>query len=298
MASSLVYGGGSLSPCLRQRLSFRSEEQIQTPLSSIAAQSLYWSSKWKRKEWFNSGTALDLAVIVPRGCLILAKAGGSRTFFGSRRPRTTSRQDVPGSDGPPVNDRISAPVVRLLGEDGKVFGILPTEEALNRAREADLDLLQLDNQDPPCVKIIDYSKYKYELQKKKREQQKKNAGNRMDLKELKMRYNIDTHDYDVRIRSAQRFLNDGHKVRFTIQFKGRELEFKELGRKLFERFQEDLGEACMLEGKVTIEGKQISMILVPNKNKLQGSTPATDKAKQNLQEKESLEVSAAAVDVQ
>lgn len=219
------------------------------------------------------------------GCVkIVARAGGSRPPPGARRPRprpNNTRQqpaeDDSARDRLPVNEEITAGTVMLLGDDGKLVGNMSKEEALFRAREMELDLVQLDKQDPPCVKIVQYSKLKYELQKRKKEQQKKSTANRMDLKELKMRYNIDVHDYEVRLRSAQKFLKDGDKVKLIIQFKGRELEFKELGLKLFERFEEDIGEEGIVESKITKESRSMALVLAPNKGKAPGQGPSTEK---------------------
>ncbi|MCO5584475.1 hypothetical protein L7F22_038403 [Adiantum nelumboides] len=161
---------------------------------------------------------------------------------------------------------------------GQRVGKMSIDEALFRARGMNLDLVQLDKQDPPCVKITDYSKLKYELQKRKKEQQKKSLAKRMDLKELKMRYNIDTHDYGVRLKSIQKFLKDGDKVKLIVQFKGRELEFKDLGLKLFDRFQEDIGEEAIVESKQTRELRSIAMVLAPNKGKVSGPVSNTEKS--------------------
>eukprot|EP00250_Pteridium_aquilinum_P010351 c19324_g1_i1 orf=233-1264(-) len=214
---------------------------------------------------------------------IVARAGGSRPPPGARRPRpNNNRQQQPAEDDSardrlPANEEITADTVMLLGEDGKMVGKMSKNEALFRAREMDLDLVQLDKQDPPVVKIVQYSKLKYELQKRKKEQQKKSTANRMDLKELKMRYNIDVHDYGVRLKSAQKFLKDGDKVKLIIQFKGRELEFKDLGLKLFERFEGDIGEEGIVESKITKDSRSMSMVLAPNKGKAPGQGPSTEK---------------------
>lgn len=219
------------------------------------------------------------------GCVkIVARAGGSRPPPGARRPRPKpnntrqqSAEDDSARDRLPVNEEITADTVMLLGDDGKLIGNISKEEALFRAREMDLDLVQLDKQDPPCVKIVQYSKLKYELQKRKKEQQKKSSANRMDLKELKMRYNIDVHDYEVRLRSAQKFLKDGDKVKLIIQFKGRELDFKDLGMKLFDRFEADIGEEAIVETKITKDARSISLVLAPNKGKAPVQGPSTEK---------------------
>lgn len=216
------------------------------------------------------------------GLKVVARAGGSRPPPGARRPRPKIIRQQPSEDDSardrlPVNEEIMADTVMLLGEDGKLVGKMSREEALFRAREMDLDLVQLDKQDTPCVKIVQYSKLKYELQKRRKEQQKKSTANRMDLKELKMRYNIDVHDYEVRLRSAQKFLKDGDKVKLIIQFKGRELEFKDLGLKLFERFEGDIGEEGIVESKVTKDLRSISLVLAPNRGKASVQGPSTEK---------------------
>ncbi|KAJ7136432.1 hypothetical protein O6H91_Y556500 [Diphasiastrum complanatum] len=155
-----------------------------------------------------------------------------------------------------------------------------------------LQVLIAPDADPPVARIMDYSKFKYESAKRKREQQRKSAANRMELKELKMRYNIDTHDYDVRLRAAQRFLRDGNKVKVVVQFKGREMEFKDYGTKLFERFERDLGDLALVESKLTLEGRSMVMVFAPNKlalQKLQAQSIALDAPKEQLEEVKNLE---------
>ncbi|KAL3688241.1 hypothetical protein R1sor_014550 [Riccia sorocarpa] len=209
-----------------------------------------------------------------RGLAVVSRMGGSSAGSGPPRPRLTfsgrrgpsQQQEANSSDGPLMNQDIRVPQVRLLDEESNMVGLVATGEALQRARDADLDLVMISpDADPPVVRIMDYSKYRYEQQKKKREAQKKAAASRQELKELKMRYNIDTHDYAVRLRAAQRFLKDGDKVKVVCQFKGRELDFKELAVKLFERFQDEIGEAAIVEQKITFEGKSMMMVLTPNK---------------------------------
>eukprot|EP00850_Spirogloea_muscicola_P008400 SM000044S16047 [mRNA] locus=s44:748702:750693:+ [translate_table: standard] len=164
-------------------------------------------------------------------------------------------------------------MLRLLDEKNNMVGIMSREEALTRARAAELDLVTISaDADPPVVRVMDFSKYRYEQQKKKRELQKKAAANRSEMKELKMRYNIDTHDYEVRLRSAVKFLQDGDR------FRGREMEFRDLGVKLFERFQGDVSEFGVVETKVTMEGRTMLMVLAPNKAALQKSAAAQAKA--------------------
>lgn len=133
------------------------------------------------------------------------------------------------------------------------------------AEEAELDLVVLSpDADPPVLKIMDYNKYKYEQQKKKRDQQKKSLASRMDLKELKMGYNIDSHDYSVRLRAALKFLKDGDRVKVIVNLKGRQNEFKNVAIELIRRFQNDIGELATEESK-NFSDRNIFIVLVPNK---------------------------------
>jgi translation initiation factor IF-3 len=127
-----------------------------------------------------------------------------------------------------------------------------------------LDLVVMSpDADPPLARIMDYSKYKYEKEKKDREARKKAAAVRVDIKELKMRYNIDTHDYGVRLRAAQKFLSGGDKVKVICQFRGRENDFRELGREMFDRFVEDVGDLATVENRPNMEGNSMTMLLAP-----------------------------------
>lgn len=150
-----------------------------------------------------------------------------------------------------------------------MVGIVTKFQALQMAEDAELDLVILSpDADPPVVRIMDYNKYRYELQKKKKDQQKKSAAGRMDLKELKMGYNIDVHDYSVRLKAAQKFLKDGDKVKVMVNLKGRENEFRNNAIELLRRFQNDLGELATEENK-NFRDRNIFIILVPNKATLQ-----------------------------
>lgn len=146
-----------------------------------------------------------------------------------------------------------------------MVGVVSKSEAIQMAEDAQLDLVILSpDADPPVLRIMDYNKYKYEAQKKKREQQKKNAANRMDLKELKMGYNIDSHDYSVRLKAAQKFLKDGDKVKVIVNLKGRENEFRNIAIELLRRFQSEIGELATEESK-SFRDRNVNIILVPNK---------------------------------
>ncbi|XP_022946541.1 translation initiation factor IF3-4, chloroplastic-like [Cucurbita moschata] len=161
--------------------------------------------------------------------------------------------------------------VRLIDEQQNMVGIVPKSQAIQMAEDAELDLVVLSpDADPPVVRIMDYSKYRYDLQKKKREQQKKSAATRMDLKELKMGYKIDQHDYSVRLRAAKKFLQDGDKVKVIVNLKGRENEFRKIAIELVKRFQEELGELATEEAK-NFRDRNVFIVLAPNKAVLQKS---------------------------
>jgi translation initiation factor IF-3 len=166
--------------------------------------------------------------------------------------------------GPMRNQDIVFEELRVLDENKEMIGVMSTDEALEMAEEQDLDLVVMSpDADPPLARIMNYSKYKYEKEKKDREQRKKAAATRVTIKELKMRYNIDTHDYGVRLRSAQKFLEAGDKVKVICQFRGRENDFREMGREMFERFLEDVGECGTLENKPNMEGNSMTMLIAP-----------------------------------
>merc|ERR1719238_367301 len=150
-----------------------------------------------------------------------------------------------------------------------MIGVMSTDEALEMAAERDLDLVVMSpDADPPLARIMNYSKYKYEKEKKDREQRKKAAAARVEVKELKMRYNIDVHDYGVRLRAAQKFLGAGDRVKVICQFRGRENEFRDIGRDMFMRFVDDVGaDLCNLDGSPSMEGNRMVMLLSPVKEK-------------------------------
>ena len=141
---------------------------------------------------------------------------------------------TPSKGGPRVNEDINVPNVRLIGADGENIGVVTAREAMDLADEAGLDLVEISpNADPPVCKILDYGKYKYEAQKKKNEAKKKQKI--IDVKEIKLRPNIDDHDYDVKMRNMRRFLGDGDKVKVTLRFRGREMAHQELGAVVLKR---------------------------------------------------------------
>ena len=164
--------------------------------------------------------------------------------------------------GPKANERIRSPEVQVISNDGKNLGILKTQEAINIARQEGLDLIEISpNANPPVCKIIDIGKYKYDLQKKANKAKKKQKI--VNLKEIKLRPVTEIHDYNFKIKNAQKFLSKGDKVKFTVQFKGREMQHTHLGHKLMQRIINDTNSIGKIEVQPKFEGKQIIMIVQP-----------------------------------
>jgi len=154
------------------------------------------------------------------------------------------------------------PQVRLIDEEGEMIGVLSTEEARQRAFDAGLDLLEVSpNADPPVCKILDYGKFKYESQKKKNEARKKQKV--IDVKEIKLRPNIDEHDYQIKMRNATRFIDDGDKVKVTMRFRGREMAHQEIGMNVLNRVKQDMDEIAKVEQMPKMEGRQMIMVMAP-----------------------------------
>jgi translation initiation factor IF-3 len=163
-----------------------------------------------------------------------------------------------------LNERIRSPQVRLVGADGEQIGVVTTQEALQRAREADLDLVEVAPQaNPPVCRIMDYGKFKYERDIRQKEARKKQS--RTELKEIKFRPKIDAHDYRTKKGHVERFLRGGHKVKVTIMFRGREMTHTDLGRKILDRLVGDLGEMVTVESMPKQEGRNMIMVISPNK---------------------------------
>jgi len=157
---------------------------------------------------------------------------------------------------------ITADPVRLVAADGEMIGVVSLEEALNQADRAGLDLVEVSpNADPPVCKIQDYGKLKYQEQKKKSEARRKQKT--IEVKEIKMRPNIDIHDYEVKMRAVHKFIGEGNKVKVTIRFRGRELAHQELGMELLRRVREETGTEAKVEHEPTMEGRQMIMVLAP-----------------------------------
>ena len=162
--------------------------------------------------------------------------------------------------GPKTNERIRSPQVQVISSDGKNLGTLNTQEAVNIAKQEGLDLIEVSpNAKPPVCKIIDVGKYKYDLQKKANKAKKKQKI--INLKEIKLRPVTEIHDYNFKIKNAQRFLTKGDKVKFTVQFKGREMQHTELGYELMKRIIQDTSSVGKIEVEPKFEGRQIVMIV-------------------------------------
>ncbi|KAF2566242.1 hypothetical protein F2Q68_00027365 [Brassica cretica] len=175
---------------------------------------------------------------------------------------------------------IRSATVRLIDGQQNMLGLVSKDEAVRRAEDAELDLVILSpDADPPVVKMMDYSKYRYEQQKKKKDQQKKTT--RMDLKELKMGYNIDQHDYSVRMKAAQKFLQDGDKVKVIVSMKGRENEFRNIAIELLRRFQTEVGELATEESK-NFRDRNLFIILVPNKEMIKKPQEPSSRKKKKI----------------
>ncbi len=162
-----------------------------------------------------------------------------------------------------MNDRIRSREVRLIDKNGENCGIVATLTALKMAQEDDLDLVIISpNQEPPVAKILDYGKYKYDLEKKAKEAKKKQ--HTVDIKEIKIRYKIDTHDYQVRVKNAKKFIAQGNKVKIVVMLRGREMQHVDLAFNLINRFLVDLeNEPIVVEKKAQLEGRNVTMFLAP-----------------------------------
>jgi translation initiation factor IF-3 len=161
-----------------------------------------------------------------------------------------------------VNFEINVPTVRLVGVDGEMIGVVTTREALAAAEESGFDLVEISpNADPPVCKLLDFGKFKYEQQKKKNEARKKQKI--IEVKEIKLRPNIDDHDYDVKMRAATGFLDEGDKVKVTMRFRGREMMHQDLGMNVLMRVKDQLDPLAKVEQTPQLEGRQMTMVLAP-----------------------------------
>lgn len=162
-----------------------------------------------------------------------------------------------------INDEISAPEVRVVDAQGSPLGVLPRREALSLALEREVDLVEIAPQaNPPVCKIIDYGKFIYE--QTKREKQQKKAQTHSTLKEVRFKAGTDTHDFDFKTRHAREFLEEGHKVKATVMFKGREILHKELGEELLQRFIDALVDVAKIDQPMRMEGRFLGVMLAPD----------------------------------
>lgn len=163
-----------------------------------------------------------------------------------------------------INENITAKQVRLIDANNENRGIVSIKEALALAEEEDLDLIEISPQaNPPVCKILDFGKFRYEQQKRKAEAKKNQKV--VEIKELKLRPMIDTHDYEVKVKQAKKFLEQGNKVKFTMRFKGRELSANDMGKQVLSKLVEDLEDCAKVDSEMKLEGRQMTMVLSPQK---------------------------------
>jgi translation initiation factor IF-3 len=200
--------------------------------------------------------ALTYGPIIP----ILKASVTTEEFAAIRRPM---RAPAPvQKDGPRVNEEIRVREVHLIDKDGANLGNITIAEALVKAQEAGLDLVEISpNATPPVCKLLDFGKYKYQEQKKQAEARKKQKV--VEVKEIKLRPMIDDHDYQVKMRSMERFFEEGDKVKVTLRFRGREMAHQELGTRLLNRVKDDTTKLAKVESEPRIEGRQMVMVLTP-----------------------------------
>jgi translation initiation factor IF-3 len=170
--------------------------------------------------------------------------------------------EAPTRDGPRVNREINVRTVRLVAANGDMVGVVGIRDALIAAEEAGLDLVEIaPNADPPVCKILDYGKFKYETQKKAAEARKKQKV--IEVKEIKLRPSIDDNDYDVKMRAARRFLEEGDKVKVTMRFRGREMAHQDIGMSVLMRVRDELDSLSKVEQMPRLEGRQMVMVIAP-----------------------------------
>lgn len=165
-----------------------------------------------------------------------------------------------------MNNMIRVPEIRCIDEDGEQMGIIPTREALTRAHETGLDLVEINaTAKPPVCRIMDHGKFKYEQDKKKKEQKKRQVV--VKLKEVKFHVNVGDHDYETKLRHAREFLEGGNRVKLSLMFRGRENAHRELGFELMKRVEKDLSEIASVEQAPRLQGRNIFMMVIPKKTK-------------------------------
>ena len=169
----------------------------------------------------------------------------------------------PKKNLPPINENIQADEVRLIDQNGEQVGVVPLQEALGKAAEAELDLVKISEADPIVCKIMDYGKYVFEQKKAKNAQKKKQK--QIQIKEVKFRPGTEEGDFQIKFRNLKRFLEDGDKVKMTLRFRGREMAHQDIGLRLFQRVEEELGDAVVIESRPRLEGRQMVMMMAPKK---------------------------------
>ncbi|MXO64060.1 translation initiation factor IF-3 [Altererythrobacter oceanensis] len=168
----------------------------------------------------------------------------------------------PVKSGPRYDNMIQSDKVRVIDENGENLGVMYTNEAIDQANGVGLNLVEVSpNADPPVCKFLDVGKFRYEAQKKANAARK--TQKTQDIKEVKMRPNIDTHDYDVKMRNVNKFIDNGDKVKITLRFRGREMAHQELGMDLLNRVRDDVEETAKVEAFPRLEGRQMLMVLAP-----------------------------------
>ena len=171
-------------------------------------------------------------------------------------------QAPPTRDGPRVNEEIRVPQVRLIDQDGEMMGVMGARDAMLRAFAVGLDLVEISpNADPPVCKILDYGKFKYEQQKKRNEAKKKQKV--IEIKEIKVRPNIDENDYQVKMRAMKSFIEEGDKVKVTLRFRGREMAHQDIGVRVLERIRAEMDLTTKVEQMPRLENRQMVMVLSP-----------------------------------
>ncbi|MCB8880978.1 translation initiation factor IF-3 [Acidisoma cellulosilytica] len=177
-------------------------------------------------------------------------------------PRPPQAPTPPRNDGPRVNEEIRSAQVRLIDQDGEMIGVMSARDAMQRAFQVGLDLLEISpNAEPPVVKILDFGKFKYEQQKKKNEAKKRQKV--VEIKEVKVRPNIDENDYQVKLRAMKSFIGEGDKVKVTLRFRGREMAHQDIGVRVLERIRGDMDEESKVEQMPKMENRQMVMVLTP-----------------------------------
>ena len=213
-----------------------------------------------------SGCAIDFAAafttfppFAPTSCFCRRDPETDQENTTIRRP---FKADAPVKEGPRSNREIRIPKIQLIDEEGQNLGVMPTDQALKMAEDAGLDLVEISpNAEPPVCKILDLGKLKYANQKKAAEARKNQKV--IEIKEIKMRPNIDSHDYETKMKAVRRFFEEGDKVKLTLRFRGREMAHQDLGMVLLNRVREETAEIAKVEAEPKLEGRQMMMVLAP-----------------------------------